>query len=47
MPRNGEPGDLLAEIQIVLPAELDEQSIELIHQFERHNEQSPRSDLTW
>jgi DnaJ-class molecular chaperone len=46
-PLKGEPGDLFAEIQIVLPADLDEQSIELIHQFERHNEQTPRSDLSW
>ena len=45
--RNGDPGDLFAEIQIVLPAELDERSIELIHQFERHNEQAPRKDLKW
>ncbi len=46
-PRQGEPGDLFAEIQIVLPADLDEKSIELIHQFERHNKQAPRGDLKW
>ena len=46
-PRNSEPGDLLAEIQIVLPDDLDERTIELIHEFERHNEQTPRSDLKW
>jgi curved DNA-binding protein len=45
--RNGESGDLFAEFQIVLPTELDEPSVELIKQFEQHNEQAPRKELVW
>ena len=49
--RNGEAGDLLAEIQIVLPAPLDEESIELVKKLDEHAEsthpQQPRKDLRW
>ena len=49
--RNGKAGDLYAEIQIVLPAKLDEQSIELVKQLDAHTEstdpQQPRKDLRW
>jgi DnaJ-class molecular chaperone len=47
----GEQGDLYAELQIVLPATMDEESLELIKKLdERLNSQSPqqpRKDLRW
>ena len=47
--KGSEPGDLFAEIQIVLPATLDEQSRDLVKQLDAHwNEsgaQQPRRDL--
>ena len=50
-PKNGEPGDLFAEIQIVLPTPLDERSSELIKELDTHvqstNPQNPRKDLRW
>jgi DnaJ-class molecular chaperone len=49
--RNGDPGDLFAEIEIVLPAPLDEKSVELIKQLDAHiaqtQPQKPRQDLRW
>lgn len=49
--RNGEAGDLYAEIQIVLPTPLDEESLELIKKFDEHvaseHPQDPRRDLKW
>jgi curved DNA-binding protein len=50
-PRNGEPGDLFAQIQIVLPTVLDDESLELIKKLDAHAEsvspQNPRRDLSW
>lgn len=43
----GTPGDLYAEIRIVLPSELDEESLELIRQFDAKHELNPRDDLRW
>ncbi|MEX2120554.1 MAG: J domain-containing protein [Pirellulales bacterium] len=40
-------GDLLAEIQIVLPSSLDEQSLESIRQIESRHPLNPRRDLRW
>ncbi len=49
--RNGEAGDLFAEIQIVLPTPLDPESIELIKKLDAHTQtahpQQPRRDLRW
>jgi len=48
--KNGPPGDLFAEIQIVLPKPLDDESLELIKQFDarnRSNQPDPRADLHW
>jgi curved DNA-binding protein len=49
--RDGEAGDLFAEIQIVLPAPLDERCLELIKQLDEHvqsaHPQQPRRDLRW
>lgn len=45
---NAPPGDLLAEVQIVLPKELDESSREMIRKIdERCPPQDPRADLRW
>jgi curved DNA-binding protein len=47
----GEAGDLFAEIQIVLPTPLDEESLELIKKLDEHAQsahpQQPRRDLRW
>jgi DnaJ-class molecular chaperone len=43
----GGNGDLYAEIQIMLPATLDADSLDLIRQFDRHNLQHPRTELRW
>ena len=37
-PRNGERGDLVVEVRIVLPKVLDERSKELLREFGRINE---------
>jgi DnaJ-class molecular chaperone len=50
-PRNGEPGDLFAEVQIVLPTPLDEPCLEMIKKLDEHaasaHPQEPRRDLRW
>ena len=49
-PQDGPPGDLFAEVQIVLPKTLDDESLELIRRLDAHNEQNrtdPRRDLRW
>jgi DnaJ-class molecular chaperone len=49
--RNGEAGDLYAEIQIVLPSPLDEECLELVKKLDAHAQsahpQQPRKDLRW
>jgi DnaJ-class molecular chaperone len=44
---NGSPGDLLAEIQIVLPDSLDDEDQRLLKEFEDRRQLSPRADLKW
>jgi DnaJ-class molecular chaperone len=44
-PAKGEPGDLLAEVQIAIPAHLDEESQSLVRQFDERNPLDPRRDL--
>jgi DnaJ-class molecular chaperone len=50
-PKGADPGDLFAEIQIVLPKSLDDQSRDLIKQLDDHwnsqQAQNPRRDLRW
>jgi DnaJ-class molecular chaperone len=41
------PGDLYAEIQIVLPSKIDAESEELIRQLDAKQELKPRTDLRW
>jgi DnaJ-class molecular chaperone len=49
--RSGEAGDLYAELQVALPAKLDDESIELIKKLDEHLQaaqpQDPRRDLKW
>ena len=45
--QNGAPGDLLAEIQIVLPKQLSDADRQAIRQIDQHYSQNPRSDLRW
>jgi DnaJ-class molecular chaperone len=46
-PKNGPPGDLLAEVQIVLPPELDDASREAIRRLDQHYSEDPRANLRW
>lgn len=46
-PKNGDPGDLLAEIQIVLPKNLDEPAREAIRQIADRYPLEPRAGLRW
>lgn len=44
---DGKKGDLFAEVQIVLPDDLDEGSMELLKSIERRRRSDPRADLKW
>ena len=44
---SGTAGDLYAEIHIVLPTSLDEQSEELVRQLDQRQAQNPRNGLRW
>jgi DnaJ-class molecular chaperone len=46
-PKNGTPGDLLAEIQIMLPKSMSEADRHAIHEIDGHYTQNPRKDLRW
>ena len=46
-PKNGLAGDLLAEIQIVLPEQLSEADRQTIHQVDQNYPQDPRKNLRW
>lgn len=46
-PNNGAPGDLLAEIQIVLPKQLSDADRQTIRQIDERYSQDPRKDLRW
>ncbi len=46
-PPSGPAGDLLAEIQIVLPKTLDESEREAIRQIDRRHPLDPRANLRW
>lgn len=45
--RAGAPGDLLAEVQIVLPKTLGEEQRRWIEQWDRHYPLHPRAELRW
>jgi len=44
---DGKKGDLFAEVQIVLPEQIDDAALELIKQLEQGREADPRADLKW
>ena len=46
-PKNGAAGDLLAEIQIVLPKQLNDADRQAIREIDQHYSQDPRKDLRW
>jgi DnaJ-class molecular chaperone len=46
-PKSGAPGDLLAEIQIVLPKQISDADRQAIRQIDEHYSQDPRHDLRW
>ena len=46
-PKSGPPGDLLAEIQIMIPKEFDEADRQAIEAIDRKHEMHPRADLRW
>ena len=46
-PKNGPAGDLLAEIQIVLPKQLSDADRQAIREIDRRYSQDPRKDLRW
>lgn len=47
VPKNGPAGDLLAEIQIVLPKQLSNADRQAIRQIDERYSQEPRKDLRW
>jgi DnaJ-class molecular chaperone len=46
-PKSGEPGDLFAEIQIVLPDKLTEEERQQLASVSDRHPQNPRADLRW
>lgn len=46
-PDAGQAGDLLAEIQIALPDEFDEESLKMIRQVDERCPHDPRKNLRW
>lgn len=46
-PKNGTAGDLLVEVQIVLPKHLGEADRKAIREIDQHYQQEPRKDLRW
>ncbi len=46
-PKSGKAGDLLAEIQIVLPKKFNDDDRALIEQLRQRHPLDPRADLKW
>ena len=46
-PKNGNAGDLYAEMQITLPPVIDDASIEAIRKLDQQHPSNPRSELRW
>ena len=46
-PANGPAGDLLVEVQIVLPDKLDDESREMIRQIDEKHPADPRANVKW
>jgi DnaJ-class molecular chaperone len=47
IPKNGDPGDLLAELLIVLPKQISEADRKVIREIDGHYPQNPRANLHW
>ncbi len=47
VPKTGTPGDLLAELQIVLPQEFDEEAREMIRKLDEQSPRDVRASLRW
>ena len=45
--RDGTPGDLIVELQVVLPPNLDNESLEMIRKIDARHPTAPRADLRW
>ena len=45
--KNGSSGDLLAEVQIVLPKDLSDADRQAIQEFDRRHAMEPRAKLRW
>lgn len=45
--KDGEQGDLYAQLQIAIPSRIDAASAELIRRFDQQNPFNPRTELTW
>jgi curved DNA-binding protein len=46
-PKSGDPGDLYAEVQVMLPPAIDDASAEAIRKLDQANPSTPRRDLKW
>jgi DnaJ-class molecular chaperone len=46
-PKNGAAGDLLAEVQIILPKQLNDADRQTIREIDQRYPQDPRKDLRW
>ncbi len=46
-PKEGTPGDLYAEVQIMLPPEIDDATAEAIRKLDSEHPTNPRRDLHW
>jgi DnaJ-class molecular chaperone len=46
-PKGGPAGDLIVELEIVLPKDLDAGSREMLVQLDRRYPQEPRTNLRW
>ncbi len=45
--KDGTRGDLIAEIQVMLPPHLDDESLEMIRKIDARHPSSPRAELRW
>ena len=46
-PAKGEAGDLLAEVQVMLPSDLTDEEVEQLQRIDAAHAENPRVKLTW
>lgn len=46
-PKTGDPGDLYAQVKIIVPKQADNESLRLIQEFAKRNPSDPRKDVGW